>query len=1276
MYKRTVSLLLVVVLILCLFPTFTIEVFAIDYSQLNCDSFISNLDHREYINRMMKYYISSDSNLQNALISGKSVIFMFEGGSDNFPNSTYEYKLSDIRDQGVVIVVKNNTAGYATVVSYSENCSSIPGDPKFAIQIDGTYPVYTWNHQGKYGALQIDQQGKAMCLYAPDSNPNGSIGTGSGMNIHTRSSNKAGGTYSDGSTWYWSEGCQVLGTGNDSSNYFNEFMKVVAGINYNVWTNYSSKQLSTLSSTGKNVGYYVIDRQLAKEGLRSIYNDTAISKIVATSNNASENASEVKIAFNANGGSCSTSTKTVSTGSAIGTLPYPIRDGYIFDGWYTASSGGTMINSDTTVSGNTTYYAHWSSEYEDLGTGFYASIKNINAGLGVVNNNGNVELGAYGAEDSIWYFERYSEGCYAILSAVDGLAMDVYNGDTHDGANIWVYEKNDTSAQKWFIRQTDSGYIFLAKSTGKALDIDGASVEFGCNAQLWTLNGTPAQVMDITEAYQVQYDANGGENTPQMQWKLDGYNLRLTDATPTRTGVEFAGWSAEKNASSAQYQPGDEYTANGNVTLYAVWGCNHSYKAVATEGNCQTPGYTTYTCTECGDAYTVYDGEVSEWSTTKPTGVDEDLIETKTQYRYADKETTTSYESSLSGWTKTGSSWQQSGSGSVEYVESWPSGFATSCWLYSLYNNTPKSASENETEKTVITGNNVSGYIYYHWCRGTYTSGPINRGSKNTQQGEYTAFHAFYSTTEPGSLTADDDGSVIHSNGDCCKDSYWYFYVPVYTQSYTTYRNLFSYERWGSWSDWSDTAYSGSDSRKVETRTLYRYVTPNNGKHNYSDGYCTLCGAVDPEFTFIPAVITPENVTGTKGSSITVPVMIEKNPGFSGFTFVINYDTDALVLTDIAKGDVLAESESGSFTKNVNGGVVTWTDVENLTNNGELLVLTFTILEDAVARNHEISLELKDGQSTNFVDENARAAHVEFAAGTVSVTEPKPVVTLTKIEITKTPNKTVYQIGESLDTTGLTLKATYSDGSTETITSGFVTSGFDSSTAGTKTVTVSYEGKTTSFAVKVEKSEEVDSNAPQIIVDTVTAREGETVNVAMSIKNNPGFGGMTYEVFYDNNELELISYEQDLGCEISTSSAIDQFPDKVRILYAGTENVTGDGILVTFTFKVKDSVSAGLSVISVVIEEGTAFTYEGRSEVDIDIFGINGGVEIVEYIPGDINGDGRVNSRDASRLMQHLAGWDVEVVEASLDVNGDGKVNSRDASRLMQYLAGWDVEIN
>lgn len=54
---------------------------------------------------------------------------------------------------------------------------------------------------------------------------------------------------------------------------------------------------------------------------------------------------------------------------------------------------------------------------------------------------------------------------------------------------------------------------------------------------------------------------------------------------------------------------------------------------------------------------------------------------------------------------------------------------------------------------------------------------------------------------------------------------------------------------------------------------------------------------------------------------------------------------------------------------------------------------------------------------------------------------------------------------------------------------------------------------------------------------------------------------------------------------------------------------------------------------------------------------------------GDINGDGKVNSKDLTRLMKHIAGEKVEL-SGSADINGDGKVNSKDLTRLMKNIAG------
>lgn len=204
----------------------------------------------------------------------------------------------------------------------------------------------------------------------------------------------------------------------------------------------------------------------------------------------------------------------------------------------------------------------------------------------------------------------------------------------------------------------------------------------------------------------------------------------------------------------------------------------------------------------------------------------------------------------------------------------------------------------------------------------------------------------------------------------------------------------------------------------------------------------------------------------------------------------------------------------------------------------------------------------------------------------------------------------------------------------------------------------------------------VTEEVPSVIeVSEAIGRAGETVTVTVDMKNNPGFGGMAYDVEYDNNVLELVSYDLGLGSTICTDSGIGRYENKVNFQYGGISNVNGDGTLVTLNFKIKDDAAEGKTEIKVIPEDGTFFKYDGRTEVDIDVSCVNGGVEIVNYIKGDINGDGKVNNRDAVRLMQYLAGWEVECVVPALDANGDGRVNNRDAVRIMQYLAGWEVEL-
>lgn len=75
------------------------------------------------------------------------------------------------------------------------------------------------------------------------------------------------------------------------------------------------------------------------------------------------------------------------------------------------------------------------------------------------------------------------------------------------------------------------------------------------------------------KTYTVTYNGNGngdvtGIKSPQP--KKHGEALTLYSDVPTRTGYTFLGWSTSKTG-AVVYQPGEVYSTDANITLYAVW---------------------------------------------------------------------------------------------------------------------------------------------------------------------------------------------------------------------------------------------------------------------------------------------------------------------------------------------------------------------------------------------------------------------------------------------------------------------------------------------------------------------------------------------------------------------------------------------------------------------------------------------------------------------------------------------------------------------------------
>lgn len=256
-------------------------------------------------------------------------------------------------------------------------------------------------------------------------------------------------------------------------------------------------------------------------------NQTTAQKWKLTPVDSASDAKVCSVTFNANGGTVSTSTKTVTAGSTYGTLPTPTRSGYTFAGWYTKSSGGSKVTASTvvTLKSSHTLYAHWKQSgskitFQSLTTpgdltvgssGFIggsitssnspicsvsAAVYNASTGKSVLTaKSSGFAVSTYGPLknskiDADLRFDRLPAGTYYIS----------YTVKTEDGTT--ATEKTST------FKVTDSAppatvsnglYTLSPKcAPDKYLDVQDRSKKDSANIQIWEANGDTNQQFKLT----------------------------------------------------------------------------------------------------------------------------------------------------------------------------------------------------------------------------------------------------------------------------------------------------------------------------------------------------------------------------------------------------------------------------------------------------------------------------------------------------------------------------------------------------------------------------------------------------------------------------------------------------------------------------------------------------------------------------------------------------------------------------------------------------------
>ena len=276
----------------------------------------------------------------------------------------------------------------------------------------------------------------------------------------------------------------------------------------------------------------------------------------------------------------------------LGTLPSPSRTGYVFEGWYTASSGGSAVSASTKVTNSMTIYAHW----RPLSS--YTIIYNANGGTGAPGNQTKYEdisltLSAVKPTRSHTVTLDYGTGQKETRNV--GATFDSWNTAANGTGTRYLpgaaYTRNDSLIlyAQWTYgtmgalpTPTRDGYRFdgwfTAATGGSAVNANTAVTGNMTIYAHWQLNAT----------FTITYDANGGTGAPGSQTKYEGITLKLSATKPTRahtvtldyrTGKKetrtisatFKSWNTKADGKGTSYASGANYTADAAVTLYAQW---------------------------------------------------------------------------------------------------------------------------------------------------------------------------------------------------------------------------------------------------------------------------------------------------------------------------------------------------------------------------------------------------------------------------------------------------------------------------------------------------------------------------------------------------------------------------------------------------------------------------------------------------------------------------------------------------------------------------------
>ncbi len=200
---------------------------------------------------------------------------------------------------------------------------------------------------------------------------------------------------------------------------------------------------------------------------------------------------------------------------------------------------------------------------------------------------------------------------------------------------------------------------------------------------------------------------------------------------------------------------------------------------------------------------------------------------------------------------------------------------------------------------------------------------------------------------------------------------------------------------------------------------------------------------------------------------------------------------------------------------------------------------------------------------------------------------------------------------------------------------------------------------------------------PTITVQTVTDVAGATVEVDVVLANNPGILGAILTISYDEG-LTLLDASSGEAFSGHSMTKPGKFTSPCKFVWDG-EDIDSievkDGTILTLQFKISEDAEAGHEyAVNASCVKGD-ITDNDLNDIDVKI--VNGSVNVVDYMPGDLDNDQIVNTRDIILLRRDIAGgYEQEINKLAGDVNADATRNTKDIILIRRFIAsGYGVEL-